>query len=182
MSTSHRAKPDWVIRILVVFLLVGGLVLAIEEHQSTQLLPRGTPAPDVAWEQHSGGTLHLHDTRKHWTLLNFWATWCPPCVHEMPMLLKVAEDYAPRGLKFVAASADENPREAVTPYLQRKLPGLAPYVVYPSHEDLRAFQITSFPTFYLLNPEGNVAGSAVGAMPEKELRAWLDSAFSTDSP
>jgi peroxiredoxin len=63
------------------------------------------PAPDFT-VQDAGRTVSLHDFRGKIVVLNFWATWCPPCVDEMPSLVQMQQRMAARGVTVLAVSVD----------------------------------------------------------------------------
>jgi thiol-disulfide isomerase/thioredoxin len=58
-------------------------------------------APSVALKDLHGHTVNLEAYRGRVVLINFWATWCPPCLAEMPDLVKLQKDYAPKGLQII---------------------------------------------------------------------------------
>lgn len=66
-----------------------------------------------------GNPIRLADLRGHPVWINFWATWCPPCQEETPVLRDVYEEFAPSGLKLVAISVQETSIDDVRAYVQR---------------------------------------------------------------
>jgi thiol-disulfide isomerase/thioredoxin len=80
------------------------------------------PADTSIWNQElptpQGQTLRLIDHRGRWMLLNFWATWCPPCIREMPLLEAFYKENAAKGWQVVGIAADQ--AEAVNAYLMRQ--------------------------------------------------------------
>ena len=71
----------------------------------------GTPAPNVVARDLEGEPVALDDLEGAVVLLNIWATWCPPCVEEMPSMQRLHEQLAPEGLRVVAVSVDAAPGE-----------------------------------------------------------------------
>jgi peroxiredoxin len=69
----------------------------------------GSRAPDYAAFSLDGDTVHLSSYEGDVVLLNIWATWCAPCVHEMPALQRLHEELATEGLRVVAVSVDAAP-------------------------------------------------------------------------
>ena len=65
-----------------------------------------TPPPPAAFVDASGKTLHIADLRGQVLVVNLWATWCGPCVKEMPTLAALQKAYADKGVKVVAISID----------------------------------------------------------------------------
>ena len=75
---------------------------------------RDAPAPDIGYARLDGRRATLSELRGRVVLVNLWATWCGPCVREMPDLARLADRYAGMGLTVVALS--DEPRETVAPF------------------------------------------------------------------
>ncbi|MBZ4418297.1 TlpA disulfide reductase family protein [Myxococcus sp. RHSTA-1-4] len=159
--------------------LAGVVYLGVMEAQRAKLVPDGTSAPELELARHDGGTLKLSELRGQVVMLDFWATWCPPCREEMPALVKLAKEYEPQGLVFVAASRDDGPKadRLVESFLKRTLPDLRPYVVYANDDVARTFQVTALPTLYFLDREGKVMDAQRGALSEDALRRRIERAL-----
>ncbi|WP_205519660.1 TlpA family protein disulfide reductase [Pyxidicoccus caerfyrddinensis] len=168
-----------VLGLLAALGLAGVVYLGVMEAQRAKLVPDGTSAPSMVLERHGGGTLKLEELKGQVVMLDFWATWCPPCREEMPSLVKLAKEYEPQGLVFVAASRDDGPRapRLVEAFMKRTLPDLQPYVVYASDEVAQAFQVTALPTLYFLDREGKVMDAQRGSMSEDALRRRIERAL-----
>jgi thiol:disulfide interchange protein DsbD len=76
------------------------------------------PAPDVSLNLLNGGTLKLESLRGKVALVDFWATWCVPCISEIPMFNQLKKDYQARGLEVIAISLDEEGAAKVKPFLK----------------------------------------------------------------
>ena len=93
---------------LVLAFIVGLLFLfAHPDYRQGEASMRGTPAKDFALVL-DGKPEHLSDLRGKVVLLNFWATWCPPCVDETPSLIQLQRQIAPRGGMVLGVSLDED--------------------------------------------------------------------------
>ena len=105
-------------------------------------------------------------------MLSFWATWCSPCVAEMPYLVSLAAEYEPKGLVFIAANSDD-PEEAplaVEAFVGRRVPGLARYAAYTNAETSRGFQVSSLPTLYFIDRAGRIIEGQSGLASESSVR------------
>lgn len=87
---------------------------------------RGEPAPDVGFDRPDGGQTSLVKLSGKPTLVNLWATWCAPCVKELPTLNRLAKARG-RTLQLIAISQDSGPHPSVEAFLNSKAPDLAPY-------------------------------------------------------
>lgn len=134
------------------------------EEYSTRprLLAVGKEAPDFELQSGEGKTVKLSDLRGHVVLLDFWATWCPPCRLAMPGLQKLHEHFKDRKVKIigVSTSEDEDPVEGPIRYMkeQKFTYGL----LVEGDKVAEAFKVRNLPTFYLIDAEGRVAFTHVG--------------------
>jgi len=103
-----RTLPPVVVVAIVVALAFGYVHLA--ERKGYALAP-GTPAPEFQLPSLSGSPVALASLRGEVVVLNFWATWCPPCVAEMPSLERLHRALGPEGLAVVTVSTDEDEGE-----------------------------------------------------------------------
>ena len=90
---------------------------------------KGKPAPDVTFNDPDGGEITLADFRGTPVLVNLWASWCAPCVKELPTLDKVARAHREDGaLGVIAVSQDSGPRASVEAFLEKlKIEDLGAY-------------------------------------------------------
>jgi len=159
--------------------VAGVLALGVIEARRSTGVPSGSSAPQVRMNRYGGGTLALSDLHGRVVMLDFWATWCTPCLQEMPSLVKLAKEYEGRGLAFVAASRDDSdtaPR-VVDAYVKRHLQALGPHVVFAGDDVASLFQVQALPTLYFLDRQGKVTESQRGSMSEDELRAKIEAAL-----
>lgn len=122
----------------------------------------GTPgAPPLALPDIDGKTLDLSTLRGRLVLVNFWATWCPPCRKEMPAMERLHRAYRERGLVVLAVSEDTVPPEEVKRFAA--LLGLTFPVWYDrSGEAGRQYRIPGVPASYLVTHDGQLAWRVLG--------------------
>jgi len=170
-SSSGVGGGIFVALILLAF-LYGGLRAA----RRPRLVLRGTIAPAFTLERYGGGRVSLDQLRGKVVLLNFWATWCPPCVEEMPTMVKVAHEYEPQGLVLLAANRDEEQRAkaAVGIFVANRIPELASHVVFADASTSASYRVVMLPTSYLIGRDGKVLDSYAGYLAEPMLRKKIE--------
>lgn len=126
-------------------------------------MPKGVTAPPLQALDLQGKTWKLSALRGRVVVLNFWATWCPPCRAEMPSLQQLAEIYGPEQLLVLAVNVGEGPRR-VSQYLQASGLNLT-VLLDPKSEIAETWGISAMPTTYLIDAEGR---------PRQRLRGEVD--------
>lgn len=96
-------------------------------------------------------------------LLNFWASWCPPCREEIPSMMKLNSFMAGKPFKMVCVSVDEGGKKAVEDYF--KLSGYSlPTYLDPSGQAAKSFGITGVPETFVIDKNGVVAKRIIGGL------------------
>jgi cytochrome c biogenesis protein CcmG/thiol:disulfide interchange protein DsbE len=120
-----------------------------------------------------GDTLRLSERRGEVVILNFWATWCPPCREEIPMFIEMQRELGDEGLQFVGISLDREGFEVVRPFAE-DMGVNYPMVVDDGTVAPMYGGIPTVPTTYLIGPEGRVHGYAPGLVTESVLRPRVE--------
>lgn len=120
------------------------------------------PAPEVAFTGIDGKPAGLADLRGKPAVVNLWATWCQPCLREMPSLERLQEKLGDK-LTIAAVSQDRGGETVVKPFLAKL--GLDKVRVYldPKSEVGKAFGVRGLPTSIVLDAEGREVGRVEGA-------------------
>jgi peroxiredoxin len=130
------------------------------------------PAPDFALETLDGDTVRLAELRGRVVLVNFWATWCPPCRLEMPGFQDVWEDYRERGVTILGLSVDRGLRSDVEDWVRQR--GITYPIGFPTGSTVRAYGGAGvLPTSVLINREGRIVHRVEGFYAEPALRAAI---------
>ncbi len=112
----------------------------------------GTPAPDIAFESPTGAPTRFADFRGKPLLVNMWATWCTPCVAEMPTLDALAGQQS--GVQVLALSQDSDGRDKVAAFFaKRQFARLQPYLD-PDLDTMMALRLDTLPTTILYDKDG----------------------------
>ena len=121
----------------------------------------GEAVPNFTLRQPDGQVVALSDYRGKIVLLNFWATWCAPCIEEMPSLNRLAERYAGKGLEIVAVSVDEDPA-AYQDFLSKNQISFLT-LRDPSRNTSERYGTFKLPESYLISRDGRLLQKIIGA-------------------
>jgi peroxiredoxin len=134
-------------------------------------LPR--PAPGFSVRELDGRVVNSSSLRGKVTLLDFWATWCVPCVKNTPELDRLHREWAGRGFQVLGVSIDEGGAKKVRPFLKKHA------VKYPIAIDSEkpsawsGFRVKAVPAAYLIDAEGNIVRQWLGRVDPAEVEQAL---------
>lgn len=131
-------------------------------------------APQVQFTRLGGGTFNTTDLRGKVVLVNFWATSCETCVHEMPKMVETYNKFAPRGYEMIAVAMSYDHPNYVAQYAQKnKLPFTV--ALDTSGEVAKRFgNVRVTPTTYLIDRQGRIIKQYLGEPNWTEFHALLD--------
>jgi peroxiredoxin len=129
------------------------------------------PAPDLTLENLAGETRSLEDYRDHVVLVNNWATWCPPCKAEMPVLHAYYEDHASQGFMIIAIEAGDA-KNIVADFAKHYDLSFQIWLD-PQGAALRAFGNGNLPNSYVLDRQGTVRYAWTGEVDRAMLEKYV---------
>ena len=151
--------------ILVSLAVIAIAVLFLLKQNNSYLkyspLKRGHSAPNFTFPGLDGKMVSLADYRGQVVLVNIWATWCPPCVDEMPSMEKLYQELKEEGFEILAVSIDESGSEAVGPFVTKHKLSF-PVLLDPRGEIKALYQVTGIPESYIIDKKGIVVEKIVG--------------------
>ncbi|MDJ0847435.1 MAG: TlpA disulfide reductase family protein [Myxococcota bacterium] len=151
-------------------LLLAGLLACSggDRAESSPAEDGGEPAPDFTLESLDGETVTLSALRGKTVIIDFWATWCPPCVFQVPELNKLSAAHRERGdVAVIGVSVDVDGVAVVRPWIQEH--GVEYTIVIGTMELAEKFGAVGFPTLAVVNPDGELDSLHVGLIEYDEL-------------
>ncbi|WP_397536662.1 peroxiredoxin family protein [Rummeliibacillus pycnus] len=134
-------------------------------------------APDFELKTLEGETVRLSDYVGKKVIINFWATWCPPCNEEVPHMQKVYEEYKNQGVEILAVNVTnkDKGKEAVAQFVKKH--GLT-FEVLLDEEGLvgSTYQVLTLPTTYMIDTKGNMVDIIEGPMNEALMKTLINKA------
>lgn len=169
MNFLRRALP-WAVLAGALAILIG---FAMPSYRQGEASIAGRKAPQFTFE-HGGKPMRLADLRGKVVVVNFWATWCPPCVEETPLLNRLEQRIASRGGVVLGISVDED-SVAYERFLQDQK------VAYPTFRDPSKkisleYGTSMYPETYIVDRHGRIARKIVGPQQwdSPDMIAYLD--------
>jgi peroxiredoxin len=156
-----------VIIILTALFIAGYLVM--DRQPGNKIIASGDLAPEFRLQKSDSGSVSLADLRGKVVMVHFWATWCPPCVEELPTLDRLHNSTLGKDFEMLAVSVDEGGAGAVVPFIQKNGLNL-PVLFDPGGVVARLYGTYKFPETYILDRAGVVRYKAIGP------RNWTDPA------
>lgn len=147
----QSVKIDRLLRVSILALAVV-LVYVIYAGIHERVVVAGDSAPEFTIATDSGRTVSVPNFGGKVLVLNFWASWCPPCVEETPSMSRFAQEYAGKGVVVLGVSVDKD-EKAYRAFLQRFKPAFLTAREFKTHEDYGTFM---YPETYIIDANGKV--------------------------
>jgi peroxiredoxin len=148
--------------LIVLPLLVGGCQSGGGPAQIARV---GKPAPDFTLPDLDGQTVSLGGFQGEPVMVNFWATWCGPCVHEMPFVQEMYEMWSEKGLVLLAVNIGES-QPQVRSFMQENRLSF-PVLLDGTGEVAERYGVRGIPTTVLVDSEGVIRNIKVGSYPSR---------------
>lgn len=175
MSDQKNAKPssggkNARTSITLIALIVLGaailFLLQVKDDPAVNLteqarLGKGVPAPDFSLPALDGQRVRLSDYRGKVVLLNIWATWCLPCVEEMPSMERLHQKMSDEDFKILAVSIDTSGAEDVRAFMKQHSLNFTA-LIDPQNTIRSLYQTTGIPESFIIDRNGTIVGKVIG--------------------
>lgn len=141
--------------------VLSGLVLFAPVHARELQVYKGSDTPPLALKDLNGKTHDLKQYRGKIVLINFWATWCPPCRAEMPSMQRLKDKMA--GKPFVILAVDMGETEAEVKAYIRQIKTDFTVLLDKDGRALKTWKVFAFPTSYVVDAQGRIRYGLYGA-------------------
>ncbi|MCF6266999.1 MAG: TlpA family protein disulfide reductase [Desulfuromusa sp.] len=149
--------------IIVLLVLAGGAVYIYTNMPETVSIVAGDIAPDFQLEDLDGNLVSLSSLRGKVVMVNFWATWCPPCIEEMPSMERLNEAMAGDDFVMLAINTESTGRTVVPAFLKK-----TPYTFPILYDDKAVVQqlygVYKFPESYIIRKDGTIDQKVIGPL------------------
>jgi peroxiredoxin len=149
--------------LIAVIVLVGAAIYITTNLPSSTSIVAGDAAPDFQLEDTKGNQVSLAALRGKVVLVNFWATWCPPCIEEMPSMERLNEIMSGDDFVMLAINTEKNGRSVVPAFL-KKTPYSFPILFDDKGVVQQRYGVYKFPESFIIRKDGTIDEKIIGPL------------------
>jgi len=167
--------------LLIVLALAAGIPSTAARAEGDVWVPKDQrmPAPKLMFSDIPGARRQFSQLKGKVLVVNFWATWCPPCKGEMPEFVKAYGEYRGRGVEFVGAANEPRSAKAKVREFMQGMEITFPVWLEASEDHLKALGVgPGLPATVIVDAEGRIAARISGVIDAAQLRELLDRVLS----
>ena len=164
----HRLLLLLAVGVLLV-LTLGGCSNDTPQTPTPGQVAIGQPAPDFTLNDLNGQSYTLSQLRGKVVIVNFWATWCPPCRAEMPSMERLHRELSGEGLVMLAVNIEKDGRRTVEQFL-KSTPHSFPVLLDEQEVVQRRYGVNKFPESFIIRKDGVIDDKVIGAIDWAEPR------------
>ena len=132
----------------------------------------GSPAPEFKLPDLNGKEFKSSQLKGSIVVLDLWATWCEPCVADIPMFNRLHEKFASRGVKVVGVAVESGWAKDIKPHVTKH--SIKYSVLVGNEKIIEQYQMIGFPTTYLIGTDGKIVKKYIGTIPDTEAQKEAD--------
>ncbi|MGH2655468.1 MAG: TlpA family protein disulfide reductase [Actinomycetota bacterium] len=192
-GSRYRLTRAWAVILPVLFVVL--LVAAIREFQGlgpagVRSAQSGSPSQGLAVDRPASpfelpalggpGRIALEDFAGQIVFLNFWASWCPSCREDAPLMQDLWEEYGPRGVQFLGVNVNDTREDAVA--FEGEFGITFPSVFDPAGELAGEYGVVGIPTMFVIGPDGRIDYRYQGRLDPARFRSVIDEILAREGP
>jgi len=151
-----------VVALSILWIIFSTISVPQSNTKISQIPQKGFYAPDLLLQNLSGQEISLRDFQGQAIILNFWATWCPPCKAEMPDLQKVYLQFQGRGLVVIGINRTDQENYSEVPDFIQANEITFPVLLDPTGEIAKKYNVSALPTTFFIQPDGIINKVIIG--------------------
>jgi len=136
-------------------------------------LPLGAAAVDMPLTAVNGSKVNLNQYQGRWLVVNYWATWCPPCIVEMPELQSFHDEHVDKGAMVIGINVEDISKDRLTTFLDDYFITYPNFIAGPTQQSELGL-IPGLPTTFLVSPEGEVVARQVGPVTREMIEQFIE--------
>ena len=137
------------------------------------VLPLAATAVDMPLTAVNGSKVNLNQYQGSWLVVNYWATWCPPCIVEMPELQSFHDEYVDKGAMVIGINAENISEQQLITFLDDYFITYPNFVAGPTQQSELGL-IPGLPTTFMVSPEGEVVARQVGQITREMIEQFIE--------
>lgn len=161
------------IRILIIIFVFTTFFLNISCKEQNNMPVEGEPALDFTLLDLNNNEVTLSDFFVGAIVLNFWSTWCPACVREIPYFIGFYNEYKDKNIQFIGVSVDENKSDLIQ-FVKAMDINYIILIDKTIDNASKIYNIGYLPTTFLINTDGIITKIIIGGLPKEKLRNEIE--------
>ena len=137
------------------------------------VLPLAATAVDMPLTAVNGSKVNLNQYQGRWLVVNYWATWCPPCIVEMPELQSFHDEHVDKGAMVIGINAENISKQRLVTFLDDYFITYPNFVAGPTQQSELGL-IPGLPTTFMVSPEGEVVARQVGPVTREMIEQFIE--------
>jgi len=137
------------------------------------VLPQAAAAVDMPLTAVNGSKVNLNQYQGSWLVVNYWATWCPPCIAEMPELQSFHDEHVDKGAMVIGINAENISKQQLMTFLDDYFITYPNFVAGPTQQSELGL-IPGLPTTFMVSPEGEVVARQVGPVTREMIEQFIE--------
>ena len=153
-------------RLITAALFVAGVLWSTERMIGQFAMKPGSPTPKFRLTDVNGKPFKSSQLKGSVVVLDLWATWCEPCLADIPMFNRLHEKFGSRGLKVVGIAVESGWAKDIKPHVSKL--GIKYPVLVGTDKVVEQYELIGFPTTYLIGTDGKIVKKYTGTLPDTE--------------